>query len=703
MNEKKNLTTEEVFALAVQNHKKNNLQVAGNLYKETLKTNPNYAGAHNNLGIVLNELGEYQKAMSSYEKAIQIQPNYAAAHYNLGNTLKKLGEYQKAMSSYERAIQIQPNYVDAHYNLGNTLKELGEYQKAMSSYEKAIQINPNHVDAHNNLGFAFYALGEHQKAMSSYEKAIQIQPNYAGAHNNLGLAFYALGEHQKAMSSYEKAIQINPNYAGAHNNLGVAFYALGEHQKAISSYKKAIQIEPDNLTSHWLSMNIFPVIYKNLKEIDHYRKRFENGIKKINQLLDTESQYTKKQLINAINSSTNFFLHYQGRDVLELQQQYAHLIERITQKIYQEFHKERKKNISSQYMKIGFVSSFFRDHTVSKLFKNWALKLDQKYFKRFVYYVDNKFDHITNEIKQHVDHFFSHTDVDQLINQISQDNLDVLIYLDIGMRPKIQILSSLRLAPIQCNTWGHPVTSGFKNIDYYFSSELMEGQNSQKHYSEKLITLPGLGINYDSPNLSNIKKPNILNKSNATIFLNLQSLFKLLPQDDHIYLDILKKHSNCCFWFIRGRKNSVTSIFKERISKLFQKEGYAFEKYSYFHPKCSQEEFFGLIEESDIILDSFNWSGGNTSLEAISLNKPIVTCPSAFMRGRHTYGILKILDIEETIASSKKKYIEIAAKLAGDINFRNSIVNKIKKHKNKLFNDDKPVRFLEDVIRKKLL
>ena len=601
MNEKKNLTTEETFALAVQNHKKNNLQVAENLYNETLKTNPNHVDAHNNLGIVLNELGEHQKAMSCYEKAIQINPNYAGAHNNLGNTLDELGEYQKAMSCYEKAIQIQPNYLDAHYNIGNTLNELGQHQKAMSCYEKAIQI------------------------------------------------------------------------------------------------------EPDNLTSHWLSMNIFPVIYKNLKEIDHYRKRFENGIKKINQLLDTQSQYTKKQLINAINSSTNFYLHYQGRDVLELQQHYAHLIERITQKIYQEFHKERKKNISSQYMKIGFVSSFFRNHTVSKLFKNWTLKLDQKYFKRFVYYGDNKFDHITNEIKQNVDHFFSHTDVDQLINQISQDNLDVLIYLDIGVTPKIQILSSLRLAPIQCNTYAHPVTSGFKNIDYYFSSELMESQNSQKHYSEKLITLPGLGINYDFPNLSNIKKPNILNKSNATIFLNLQSLFKLLPQDDHIYLDILKKHSNCCFWFLHGMKNSITSIFKERISKLFQKEGYAFEKYSYFHPRCSQEEFFGLIEESDIILDSFNWSGGNTSLEAISLNKPIVTCPSVFMRGRHTYGILKILDIEETIASSKKKYVEIAVKLADDINFRNSIVNKIKKHKNKLFNDDKPVRFLEDVIRKKLL
>ena len=135
---------------------------------------------------------------------------------------------------------------------------------------------------------------------------------------------------------------------------------------------------------------------------------------------------------------------------------------------------------------------------------------------------------------------------------------------------------------------------------------------------------------------------------------------------------------------------------------MFQKEGYSFEKFSYFHPKCSQEEFFGVIKQSDIILDSFNWSGGNTSLEAISLDKPIVTFPSRFMRGRHTYGILKTLEIEETIASSKKNYVEIALKLASDISFRDSIVDKIKKHKKKLFNNDKPIRFLEDIIQKKL-
>ncbi len=703
MNKKKNLTTKETFTLAVQNHQKNNLQVAEKLYKETLKTNPNHIETIFLLGSLSAQTNNFDKAKKFFQKAIQINPNHVNAHNNLGNALKELGEYRKAIGCYEKAIQINPNYAKAHYNLGIVFKKLGEQKKAIDCYQKAIQINPNHVNAHNNLGMELKELGEYRKAIGCYEKAIQVNPNHVEAHNNLGIVLNELGEHQKAISCCEKVIQIQPNYVNARNNLGLILSELGEHQKAISCYEKAIHIEPNNLTSHWLSMNTFPIIYENLKEINHYRKRFENGIKKINQLLDTQLQYTKKQLINAINSSTNFYLHYQGGDVLELQKHYAHLVERVTHKIYQEFHKEIKIKQSIAFIKIGFISSFFTNHSVSKMYKNLIQKLDQKFFKRFVYYADNKFDHITNEIKQDADHFFSHTDVDQLINQISKDNLDVLLYLDIGMSPRIQILSSLRLAPIQCNTYGHPVTSGFKNIDYYFSSELMESQNSQKHYSEKLISLPGIGINYDSPNLSIIKKPNILNKSNATIFLNLQSLFKLLPQDDHIYLDILKKHSNCCFWFLQGEKNSITSIFKERISILFQKEGHALEKYSYFHPRCGSEEFLGLVEQSDIILDSFNWSGGNTSLEAISLNKPIVTCPSGFMRGRYTYAILKILDIEETIASSKKEYIEIAVKLASDINFRNFIVNKIKKHKNKLFNDDKPVRFFEDVIRKKLL
>jgi len=183
--DKKNLTTEETFALAVQNHQKNNLQVAGNLYKEILKTNPNHVDAHNNLGLVFQAFGDFQKAISSYQKAIEIQPDYANAHNNLGIAIKELRDNKKAISSYQKAIQIDPNYAGAHNNLGIVFKKLGELQKAMSSFEKEIQINPNDSDAYNNLGTVFGELGELQKEKSCYEKSIQINPSNSDPYWNL--------------------------------------------------------------------------------------------------------------------------------------------------------------------------------------------------------------------------------------------------------------------------------------------------------------------------------------------------------------------------------------------------------------------------------------------------------------------------------------------------------------------------------------
>ena len=75
------------------------------------------------------------------------------------------------------------------------------------------------------------------------------------------------------------------------------------------------------------------------------------------------------------------------------------MIERLTKLIYPQFHKKRKKNRLSKKIKIGFLSSFFKNHSVSKTHKNWILKLGGNFFKTYVYYCGKKFDNITNQIK----------------------------------------------------------------------------------------------------------------------------------------------------------------------------------------------------------------------------------------------------------------------------------------------------------------
>ena len=167
---KKSLSTEETFTLAFQNHQKKFFKVAEELYNKILKIDPNHIATHNNLGLIYQELGQYEKAINCYEKVIKIQPDLPAPYNNLGNILKELGEFKKALSYYKKAIEIKSNIADIHNNLGIVFKELKEFKKAKNCFQKAIQINPNYTIAHYNLGKIYRELGKHFEAIKSYQK-----------------------------------------------------------------------------------------------------------------------------------------------------------------------------------------------------------------------------------------------------------------------------------------------------------------------------------------------------------------------------------------------------------------------------------------------------------------------------------------------------------------------------------------------------
>ena len=202
---------EENFVLALQNHRKNNLQDAESLYNEILKKNPNHFDTIYNLSKLLAQTKRFSLAKTLLYKATKLKPGYAKAHNNLGIILTKLREDQKAITSFKKAIQIQPTYADAHYNLGIVMQELGDHRKAIVYYEKAIQIQPDYSDVHYNLGRIFQELGEHKKAIIYYEKVIQIKPDYTKAYNNLGVVHQEMGEYRKAINVYKKAITVLPN------------------------------------------------------------------------------------------------------------------------------------------------------------------------------------------------------------------------------------------------------------------------------------------------------------------------------------------------------------------------------------------------------------------------------------------------------------------------------------------------------------
>jgi Flp pilus assembly protein TadD len=77
---------------------------------------------------LLQELGKLDEAEANYRQVIALKPDYAEAHNNIGITFQELGRFNEAEASYKQAIALKPDYTKAHFNLGITLQELGKFR-----------------------------------------------------------------------------------------------------------------------------------------------------------------------------------------------------------------------------------------------------------------------------------------------------------------------------------------------------------------------------------------------------------------------------------------------------------------------------------------------------------------------------------------------------------------------------------------------
>lgn len=227
------VTVSEVLQLAVKHHRASNLTQAEQFYRKILKIQPKHPEALHGLGMLAQQVGQYQSAEKFFNAVLYVQPNSVKAWFSLGNLRQVQGQLPEAVEAYHRVLAMQPKLVAVHNNLGYTLQQQGLWEEAIACYKNALEVKPDCIEADVNWANALHALGKLPP---------EKQPHYAALNHDLGVSQKKAGDLKNAITYYRQAIALQPDLALAHYNLGVALQEQGKLEEAIDSYQQALEL-----------------------------------------------------------------------------------------------------------------------------------------------------------------------------------------------------------------------------------------------------------------------------------------------------------------------------------------------------------------------------------------------------------------------------------------------------------------------------
>ena len=715
------LDIETEFNKALLHHKSGQLKKAGDIYKRILQAKPHHSDSLHLLGVIANQIGNYllsieligkaieinpkesifynnignafkacgslEQALTSYQKALEIKPDFAAALVSMGSIYKELARFEEAISCFKKALEVNEGFADAYYNMAIVLKEQNKIDEAIICYTTCLELSPGFSDAYFNLGAIYKEAGKFEKAVFCYRKALESNPSNSNAYYNLGIVQKELGNLEEAIACYQKAILLNPAYEKAYNNMGAIFKETGRPNKAIYCYQKSLQIIPNAGIEIQMAL-LFPLIFESQSSILSEREKLTERIEAL-----TNMNLKIKDPVREVGT-TSFYLAYHGLNNRALQEKLASLYLRACPDLaWVSPHCNSQGNIGGR-ISIGIISRFFHEHTIGLLNLGIIKRLSREKFDVTVFRFQKEEDALTKKIDDAADDVvILPNNLAEARRTIAEHRLDILFYPEIGMDPFTYFLAFSRLAPVQCTTWGHPVTTGIPNMDYYISSKDAEPPDARDHYSESLVLLRRFAMFCYRPEMP--EKPSSRKQftlpEDRNLYVCPQTLFKFHPDFDEALGSILRQDPNGLLILFETKQGYLAKLLRDRFMRTLPD---VMDRVR-FLPRMGKKEYFSFLQVVDVLLDTPHFTGGFTSLLAFAFGIPIVTWPGQFMYGRLTLGLYKQMGVMDCVAGDAQSYTEIANRLATDTDWRDKIKKKILMSAHVLYENMEAIHELE--------
>ncbi len=621
--------------------------------------------------------GDLAAAEKTCRRALTQTSRNADLWHLLAASLLGQTDFDGATRAAHEACTLDTQNPDFDNTRALILNREGKTEEAESAWRALLSRHPRHADAWYNLGRLLLDIGRNEDAIEAFETALEIAPAWGNAFKNLGVGQFALGDHGAAERAYVKAIECDPRDAGSYVNLACLRQEADDFNGAMTLFRTVLDLGADDASLIRFAL-LTPIFCDDANEIGAHRAR----------VLENLAVLARRSL-NLTDPSRAlaapaFYFAYQGLDDLEFQTALGKVVARAWQPPpittrYQQPHSPR----------VVFVSAHFKQHTIGPLYAPIIERLSRDGFELHVLSIGGHEDDIASRIAKGADRSVKvGADLNTARAALIEIDADVIFYCDVGMDPWTYYLASERLAPVQCVTWGHPVTTGLASVDYFVSSRLIEPPHGAAHYSEALESLPCWPVVYDPPDRhqSTLTRSDFGFGASEHIYLCPQSLFKFHPDFDRYLAAILELDERAIIVLIDSR-----TAWRERLEARFAGKLGKHAARIRFLARQSTHDYAAMIDAADVVLDTIHFGGGYTSFEAMWSETPVVCERGQFMRGRVTAGLCDLLELTEPVTFGCTDYAEKAVAFTTDNAFRSRFIDALSTCKCKLLELDDTV------------
>lgn len=654
-------------------------QLAGaqQAFQDLISQFPELDPAWNGLGICYERQQQIPQAQQAYTRALALNAQEPEYLNNLAACQLALGQISEAVDSLEQLSRLKPD-AESYYNLAILLTHAEHMEDALHYLHKAVLMKPNWEFPQRQLFVILQTMSYEPSCLTFLRQHLQERPDDAFWHFALGIYHDERREIDVALRYYRSALQLNPALFEAYRSLISLHQGQSQYRQALDLATRLHEIENSPRSAMEILTSLQNPLPASRAEIEQMRERIESLL---DYFLSHPETFESVKFGNyARPNIVNFYHAYHGENDRPLQEKLA----RFHKASLPPLHFELKANAKPR---IGLVSLHFYDHSVMHLLLSCMEALLQADdFEVFVYFIHHppasRIDDLTRRLEKQAAHFRylpeHHLEAAQLI---AGDNLDILIYPDLGMDTLTYTLALYRLARYQLTMPGHPITSGSPEIDFFLSGEHLEIPEGQQFYTEKLICLPGIP-DYQAPRVPPLIERERLGLPAGNVYFCPMTTFKIHPDFDQVMRLIFEQDPEAKIAFLEFKNGLHTQLYAR-----FQQTLPDFLERVHFFPWAPRRHFFQVLQAVDVILDTFYFGGGNTSYQALGLDRPLVALEMPWNKGRWTQAMYRLMGIEGLVGKDLEAYAQIAVRLATDKAWQAELREQIAARKQVLFNN----------------